>query len=342
VAEAVALAAAAAECHMGIALPQSTDEDAEIRYAGNLDGAANGVGALAKTLLAGASWTHLWNPSGDPCEQGLALRLAQRTCQHPFHVIYDWLCLREGRQTVAFYGMNYSTSSLPSTTRPRCWPTMLHPGPRRHGAHLSFLCDATSHTYLLTHCVRDKKHGPKLSLQRAATMHTRDTARTFGLLDRDMLAPGLNADVNVIDLVPNGATRWTQRATGYVLTLCSGKPTHENDDVKNQGALKDTPRPSTLNVALTQLKWQAKRVAALAKVLGASNPLAIGLHAATQRLSATESVSSAHQSPVFLHLQTADERQRVRAGPGQSLSASAIQHALLVSASITIPRHAWG
>ena len=88
--------------------------------------------------------------------------------------------------------------------------------------------------------------------------------------------------------LPNGATRWTQRATGYVLTLCSGKPTHENDDVKNQGALKDTPRPSTLNVALTQLKWQAKRVAALAMVLGASNLLAIGFYYMQQVSSAPQ------------------------------------------------------
>jgi hypothetical protein len=117
-----------------------------------------------------------------------------------------------------------------------------------------------------------------------------------------MLAPGLKADVNVIDLaalriheprfvrdLPNGAARWTQRATGYVLTLCSGQLTHENDAttgllpgrfVKNQGAFKDTPRPSTLSVALTQLKWQAKAlgVAALAKVLGASNLEAIGFY----------------------------------------------------------------
>ena len=57
---------------------------------------------------------------------------------------------------------------------------------------------------------------------------TRQTAEMYGLHDRGLLAPGMRADVNVIDLdglavelphlvddLPTGAKRYVQRAEGY-------------------------------------------------------------------------------------------------------------------------------
>jgi N-acyl-D-aspartate/D-glutamate deacylase len=64
----------------------------------------------------------------------------------------------------------------------------------------------------------------------------------MGLSDRGRLAPGLKADVNVIDLervsermpeyvrdFPNGAGRFVQRARGYRATLCNGALVLEHD-----------------------------------------------------------------------------------------------------------------
>jgi hypothetical protein len=68
-----------------------------------------------------------------------------------------------------------------------------------------------------------------------------DTAHLLGLRDRGVLAPGLRADINVIDLehltlhppfmahdLPNNAARWMQLADGYRMTVVAGVPTWEN------------------------------------------------------------------------------------------------------------------
>ena len=69
-----------------------------------------------------------------------------------------------------------------------------------------------------------------------------------GLHDRGMLAPGMKADVNLIDLdrlaigapemafdLPAGGKRLLQRATGYCATVLSGEVTFEEGE--STGAL---------------------------------------------------------------------------------------------------------
>jgi N-acyl-D-aspartate/D-glutamate deacylase len=64
---------------------------------------------------------------------------------------------------------------------------------------------------------------------------TSDTARLYGLHDRGIIAPGMKADFNVIDMdelalaqptmaydLPGGARRLLQRARGYKHTIVSG------------------------------------------------------------------------------------------------------------------------
>jgi N-acyl-D-amino-acid deacylase len=68
-------------------------------------------------------------------------------------------------------------------------------------------------------------------------------ARIMGCRDRGVLAPGMKADVNVIDLArvrecmpeyvhdfPGGAGRFVQRAEGYRATICNGAVILENDE----------------------------------------------------------------------------------------------------------------
>ena len=105
------------------------------------------------------------------------------------------------------------------------------------GAHAGQTCDASSTTFLLTHWVRDRA-GARLPLEKAVKKMTSDTAAVFGLGDRGRLAPGLRADLNVIDMerlqlrrpqlvhdLPGGASRLIQRAEGYVATICAGEVT---------------------------------------------------------------------------------------------------------------------
>ena len=107
------------------------------------------------------------------------------------------------------------------------------------GAHCGIICDASMPTFLLTHWVRDRTRGARLPLEQVVRLQTRNTAALFGLADRGALAPGLRADVNVIDLenlrlappeivfdLPAGGRRLMQRARGYRMTIQSrpGRP----------------------------------------------------------------------------------------------------------------------
>jgi N-acyl-D-amino-acid deacylase len=72
---------------------------------------------------------------------------------------------------------------------------------------------------------------------------TRQTAELYGLLDRGLVAPGMRADLNVIDHatlgahapeivhdLPSGARRLLQRAHGYRHTICAGQVTVTDDE----------------------------------------------------------------------------------------------------------------
>jgi N-acyl-D-aspartate/D-glutamate deacylase len=74
-------------------------------------------------------------------------------------------------------------------------------------------------------------------------LQTRATAETVGLLDRGLVAPGLRADLNVIDFdrlavepptvgydLPAGGRRLLQRARGYVATLVAGQVTYRDGE----------------------------------------------------------------------------------------------------------------
>ena len=72
---------------------------------------------------------------------------------------------------------------------------------------------------------------------------TSETADYFGFKDRGRLAPGMKADINVIDHhalrihhpdmrydLPAGGKRLVQRADGYTATIVSGVPVFESGE----------------------------------------------------------------------------------------------------------------
>ena len=74
-------------------------------------------------------------------------------------------------------------------------------------------------------------------------MQTSETADFFGLSDRGRLAPGLRADVNLIDFdglrlakpelvhdMPADGRRFVQRVEGYVATMVAGQPIFERGE----------------------------------------------------------------------------------------------------------------
>lgn len=124
---------------------------------------------------------------------------------------------------------------------------MLHPtsvlGISDGGAHCGMICDAGAPTYLLQHFVRDRSRGPRIGLEQAVRMQTLDTAKLYGFNDRGLIAPGMRADMNLIDFdalalpapemvydLPADGQRLIQRASGYHTTLLRGEVTFSNGE----------------------------------------------------------------------------------------------------------------
>jgi len=111
------------------------------------------------------------------------------------------------------------------------------------GAHCTSVVDAGLPTFMLTHWSRDRRRGPKLPLESMIKRQTSETANFFGLSDRGRLAPGLRADVNVIDYhrlkvqkpelvhdMPAGGRRFVQKVDGYEMTIAAGAPIFERGE----------------------------------------------------------------------------------------------------------------
>ncbi len=91
-------------------------------------------------------------------------------------------------------------------------------------------------TFLLTHWARDRKRGARIPIEELVENQTRRTAQCYGLFDRGVIAPGLKADINIIDFdalhihaprlvydLPAEGKRFVQDITGYHSTICSGQ-----------------------------------------------------------------------------------------------------------------------
>ena len=111
------------------------------------------------------------------------------------------------------------------------------------GAHVGIICDASFPTTLLAHWHRDRSRGDTIPLADLIKFQTQDTARAVGLFDRGVIATGLKADLNVIDLhrlraltpkivndLPAGGARFQQAAEGYLATIVSGQLTYRNGE----------------------------------------------------------------------------------------------------------------
>jgi N-acyl-D-aspartate/D-glutamate deacylase len=90
--------------------------------------------------------------------------------------------------------------------------------------------------------VKGRKRGPKLPLERAVQMQTKETAALYGLSDRGTLEVGKRGDVNVIDLdrlallpprrvqdLPANGARLLQGAIGYKATIVGGVVVRRDD-----------------------------------------------------------------------------------------------------------------
>ena len=148
--------------------------------------------------------------------------------------MYDALLEDEGRSLLYFPLYNYTEGSLDNVAEMMNHAGAL-PGLSDGGAHVGTICDASFPTFMLTWWVRDRPHG-RISLPDAIHRMTQLTAQYIGLNDRGVVAPGMKADLNVIDVdklqltrpelvadLPAGGKRLMQPARGYKATLVSGE-----------------------------------------------------------------------------------------------------------------------
>lgn len=178
-----------------------------------------------------------YEPTADRSIDGLC---KAKGCS-PLELFYDVMLEDAGRRLFLLPFFNYAGGDHADILAMLNHPaTVLGLGDG--GAHLATICDASMPTYQLSHWVKGRKRGPKLSLERAVQMQTRDTAALYGLDDRGTLEPGKRGDVNVIDLdrlalepprlvadLPAGGARLLQGARGYVATVVGGVVVRRND-----------------------------------------------------------------------------------------------------------------
>ena len=176
-------------------------------------------------------------PDYEPGPEKSVAAIAQREGRSPEEVAYDYM-LEEG-QYLYFPVVNYVTGDhgpiLEMLNDPAC---LL--GLSDGGAHCTSIIDAGLPSYMLAHWGRDRSRGPRLPLEHLVKRQTSETADFFGLHDRGRLAPGLRADVNLIDFdalrlhkpelvhdMPANGRRFIQRVEGYEATLVAGTPIFE-------------------------------------------------------------------------------------------------------------------
>ena len=129
------------------------------------------------------------------------------------------------------------------------------PGIGDAGAHVSQIMDSGWTSFLLAHWVREQG---LFSIEEAVRRMTSASARVLGFDDRGTLAPGMKADVNVIDLgsvrerqprlvhdFPGGAPRLIQRAVGYKATVCNGTPILLDDEHTGERAGRVLRNPAS-------------------------------------------------------------------------------------------------
>jgi N-acyl-D-amino-acid deacylase len=159
----------------------------------------------------------------------------------PLELFYDLMLQHDGRAMFVVPFFNFVHGDHDAIHEMLSHPASL-PGLGDGGAHLATICDASMPTYQLSHWVKGRTRGPRLSLEAAVRMQTLDTAQHYGLGDRGSLEPGKKADCNVIDLdrlglelprraadLPAGGVRLLQDARGYVATIVSGVVTRRDD-----------------------------------------------------------------------------------------------------------------
>ncbi|HEY4943433.1 MAG TPA: amidohydrolase family protein [Rhizomicrobium sp.] len=195
---------------------------------------------LARGIMAFERMFALGDPPNyEPPKESSIAAMAARSNRTPSEIAYDLILENDGKAFLFSPFANYAEYNLD-----HCGEMIAHKdcvmGLGDGGAHVGIISDASFVTYLFTHWGRDRATG-RFDIGFLVKRHTADTARAVGLLDRGVIAPGMKADLNVIDLakleveaptmaydLPAGGKRLLQGAKGYDATIVSGQVIYRN------------------------------------------------------------------------------------------------------------------
>jgi N-acyl-D-amino-acid deacylase len=204
-----------------------------------------GVGTnapIAKALMT--RWEQMF-PLGDPPDyepprEASAAAVAEREGRRPEEVVLDWLLERDGTALLFAPLASYVEHDHEAIREMMTHPTTVL-GLSDGGAHCGLICDASMPTYLLTHWARDRSRGERLPLEHVVHLQTQRTAQVYGFHDRGVIAPGMRADINIVDLdaltlhapemvfdLPAAGRRLVQRVDGYRATFVAGVQTFDD------------------------------------------------------------------------------------------------------------------
>jgi len=201
-------------------------------------------------------------PDYEPAPEKSVAAIAARTGRSPDEVAYDYMTEADG-QYLYFPVVNYVVGDHEPIREMLNDPACLL-GLSDGGAHCTSIVDAGVPTFMLMHWGRDRSRGPRLPLEHLVKRQTSETADFFGLSDRGRLAPGLRADINLIDFdrlqvqkpelvhdMPAGGRRFVQRVEGYETTLVAGEPIFQRGEYTGAlpGRLVRAGRDGTLLAA---------------------------------------------------------------------------------------------
>ena len=178
----------------------------------------------------------------EPAAVDSVAAVATRAGVPPMQLVLDQLIARDGNGMLYAPFFNYTYGDLSFTEA-----VTRHPHTRMGlsdgGAHCGAICDGGMPTFMLTHWTRDRTRGEKLPLEYMVRRQTSQTAELYGITDRGVVAPGMRADLNLIDYerlgfdvprmaydLPAGGRRIVQKARGYVGTWVAGVRTVANDE----------------------------------------------------------------------------------------------------------------
>lgn len=179
------------------------------------------------------------NPDYEPDFEDSVAGIARARGRAPLEVMYDLLVDNEGKELFYQPLGGYANYNLEAQRTLMQHPNVIM-GLSDGGAHCGVIADAGMPTFIMTHWGRDRTKGDTLPLEFIVRSMTRRTAEAYDMMDRGLLAPGMKADVNVIDFeslrlfrpeavydLPTGGRRLVQRVEGYDYTIKSGKVTFE-------------------------------------------------------------------------------------------------------------------